>query len=132
MADLNGAVKKGRFLKIVLWHLIGAAAGVAYGYFIGCPMRFFFSFPCPTCGCIRAVLAAVSLDFSAAFAYHPLFLLALAVLLYYPHRRLLPPRFRLGKRGELVVGCLAGFAFVLVYIIRVFVLNIDVLGMNLH
>lgn len=40
---------------------------------IGCIFRLMTGIPCPGCGMTRAWLAALRLDFAAAFAYHPLF-----------------------------------------------------------
>ncbi len=40
-----------------------------------CPLRFFFGIACPGCGMTRAMMAALTLDFAAAFAWHPLFVL---------------------------------------------------------
>lgn len=40
---------------------------------IGCVFRLMTGIPCPGCGMTRAWLAALRLDFTAAFAYHPLF-----------------------------------------------------------
>ena len=40
-------------------------------WFTGCPFRFFFGISCPGCGMTRALLAALRLDFAAAFSYHP-------------------------------------------------------------
>lgn len=36
-------------------------------WFTGCPFRFFFGISCPGCGMTRALLAALRLDFAAAF-----------------------------------------------------------------
>ena len=38
-------------------------------WFTGCPFRFFFGISCPGCGMTRALLAALRLDFAAAFSY---------------------------------------------------------------
>ena len=40
---------------------------------IGCIFRLMTGIPCPGCGMTRAWLAALRLDYAAAFAYHPLF-----------------------------------------------------------
>ena len=52
-------------------------------WFTGCPFRFFFGISCPGCGMTRALLAALRLDFAAAFSYHPLFFLLPFFLLGY-------------------------------------------------
>lgn len=44
-------------------------------YVTGCPVRFLTGISCPGCGMTRALVAALRLDFRAAFAYHPLFIL---------------------------------------------------------
>lgn len=46
---------------------------VLYLLDIGCVFRLMTGIPCPGCGMTRAWLAALRLDFAAAFAYHPLF-----------------------------------------------------------
>ena len=38
-----------------------------------CVLRSILGFPCPGCGLTRAWLAALRLDFSAAFTWHPMF-----------------------------------------------------------
>ncbi|MDF2484213.1 MAG: putative rane protein [Herbinix sp.] len=43
---------------------------------IGCPLKFMSGISCPGCGMTRAVSSALNLDFTAAFHYHPMFLLA--------------------------------------------------------
>lgn len=49
------------------------AVAVLYLLDIGCVFRLMTGIPCPGCGMTRAWLAALRLDFAAAFAYHPLF-----------------------------------------------------------
>lgn len=53
----------------------GMLAYVALIYWlpITCPILFVTGIPCPGCGLTRAWLAALRLDFAAAFAYHPMF-----------------------------------------------------------
>ena len=46
---------------------------VLYLLDVGCIFRLMTGIPCPGCGMTRAWLAALRLDFAAAFAYHPLF-----------------------------------------------------------
>ncbi len=40
---------------------------------VSCPFLAWTGLPCPTCGMTRAWIAVLTLDLSAAFAYHPLF-----------------------------------------------------------
>lgn len=60
--------------------LIVGLAYYAVTWFTGCPFRFFFGISCPGCGMTRAWLSVLRLDFSSAFACHPLFLLAPLVI----------------------------------------------------
>ena len=73
-------------------------------WFTGCPFRFFFGISCPGCGMTRALLAALRLDFAAAFSYHPLFFLL--------------PFFLLGYYLESVAAL-----FVLTYLVRLLFLH---------
>ncbi len=57
-----------------------------------CIFRRATGFPCPGCGMTRAVLAALHGDFSAAFAYHPLWIL-LPVFTYLLLRNVFPQVF---------------------------------------
>ena len=80
-------------------------------WFTGCPFRFFFGISCPGCGMTRALLAALRLDFAAAFSYHPLFfLLPFFLLGYY-----LDPWIN-WSRHYLLLGSVAAL-FVLTYLI---------------
>ena len=57
--------------------LIGLAVGIGlYALFlqlsgIHCPIKYLIGISCPGCGMTRALLAALRLDFSAAFGYNP-------------------------------------------------------------
>ncbi|MCM1191873.1 MAG: DUF2752 domain-containing protein [Butyrivibrio sp.] len=70
--------------------LIGLAAGIVFIYGvmhlvgIGCPIKFVTGISCLGCGMTRAWLSVLKLDFSAAFYYHPLFMLPpVAVIVYF-------------------------------------------------
>ncbi len=70
-----------RHARITIYCLCVAAAVLALALYlhgiIVCPVRCFFGIPCPGCGMTRALLSALRLDFSAAFAYHPLWVAVL-------------------------------------------------------
>lgn len=89
---------------------------------IGCPFRHFTGIPCPGCGLTRAWWSALHLDFSTAFAYHPLFLLAPPLLFAGFHRgtKMLKKVSLKWQDGMLIAGCLL---FILVYIIRVLIIK---------
>ena len=48
---------------------------------VGCVFRRITGIPCPGCGMTRAHLAALRLDFRAAFYYHPLWFLPVPLML---------------------------------------------------
>lgn len=86
-------------------------------WFTGCPFRFFFGISCPGCGMTRALLAALRLDFAAAFSYHPLFfLLPFFLLGYY-----LVPWIN-WSRHYLLLGSVAAL-FVFTYLVRLLFLH---------
>ncbi len=79
---------------------------------VTCPIKFLTGISCPGCGMSRAWLAALRLDWRAAFAFHPLFLLpvpAAGLLLF---RQKLPEK--IFRRGFGSVCAL----FLVVYVIR--------------
>lgn len=96
------------------------AVGFAYyllTWFTGCPFRFFFGISCPGCGMSRALLAALRLDFAAAFSFHPLFfLLPLFLLCYY-----LDPWIDWSRHTRLLIFGIA--LFIGVYLIRLLILH---------
>lgn len=99
--------------KIVLKHLFFAVVLLGVALFWKCPAKLFFGIPCPGCGLTRAHLAALQLDFRAAFSYHPLFPAALPALLYLIHRKILS--VRLPNWAEWVIGGILLAAFLGVY-----------------
>ncbi len=62
---------------IVLFYVILHFTGV------GCPIKFLTGVSCLGCGMTRAWISVLKLDFSAAFYYHPLFMLPPAALAVY-------------------------------------------------
>ena len=86
-------------------------------WFTGCPFRFFLGISCPGCGMTRAILAALHLDFSAAFAYHPLFfLMPFFLLAYY-----LDPWIDWSRHTLLLTFTV--LLFIVVYLIRLLYLH---------
>lgn len=102
-----------------LWVHLALAGGLgALLVLFGCPLYRFTGLPCPLCGMTRAWLAALRLDFSAAFFFHPLFPLAPPALLYAAHREVLPRR--LPPRAERLCAAALGTALAAVYLYRLF------------
>ena len=74
---LNQFFKNSMLLVVVL-----AIEVVIYFIFgVNCPTRLITSIECPFCGMTRAHLAALRLDFGAAFSYHPFFFIGVPYLL---------------------------------------------------
>lgn len=95
-----------------------ALAGIAVFYLllegigITCPIKFFTGVSCAGCGMSRAWRAALGLDFAAAFAYHPLWLLPIPGAAWLLLQKKLPKKvFNAG----LWIG---GGLFLVVYLIR--------------
>lgn len=72
--------------------LLAIAAFYAAMQLVGitCPIRFLTGISCAGCGMTRAWLALLRLDFSSAFAYHPLFWLPVPGLIVLLLRRRIP------------------------------------------
>ena len=71
-----------------------------------CPVRSIIGIPCPGCGLTRACLAALHLDFSAAFAWHPMFwcVPALALFIVYDGKVFRSNKVNLLLWGSLLAG----------------------------
>lgn len=82
---------------------------------IGCPFRYLFHIPCPTCGSTRALLALCRLDLPAYLAYQPFSLPLVAAVWLMLHVSLFPRKGRRWVYG--VVFAVAGGNF-LYYILR--------------
>ena len=87
-------------------------------YVYQCPIQYFLHIPCPGCGITRAYIAILSLDWKAAFRYHPLFFMVLPILLYVPHRDIL--RKRLSDKMETLILIITIILFIIVYVLRLF------------
>ncbi|MEG2596790.1 MAG: DUF2752 domain-containing protein [Oscillospiraceae bacterium] len=81
----------------------------------GCIVRNITGFPCPGCGMIRAHKAALQLDFSAAFFYHPLWFTAIPLILLTIFR---PNGIFSAKKKNDIFWCCCALLFLVVYIIR--------------
>lgn len=86
-------------MKPISWKRdLPAIAGVVLLYWvlhllgIGCPIRFVTGISCAGCGMTRAWLSVLSLDFSGAFYYHPLWPLVPAAAAIWLLRTRIPPR----------------------------------------
>ena len=92
---------------------IGLYAVIMFLLHAPCPIRFFTGLSCPGCGMTRALFSAVTLDFSAAFKYHPLwFLLPPAIFALVVLRN----RNRRIFTGFLIVCCIV---MIVTYVVRI-------------
>lgn len=83
---------------------------------IGCVFRLMTGIPCPGCGMTRAWLAALRLDFSAAFAYHPLFwVVPIAFALAFVREEVASSKLKRGIDIAVIVLCVLVVA---VWIVR--------------
>lgn len=100
--------------QVFLLLVAAAAIALLYGVGIGCPIRYVTGVPCPGCGLTRAFWAAMHLDFSKAFWYHPLFWLVpfVAVIGFSSRAKAL-----FGKRRDLLL-ILSAVLFFAVYLAR--------------
>lgn len=121
-AETEKALSGGHEVKRLL--LLHGAVLLGIGLYlllsVRCPLLRLTGVPCPLCGMTRAHLAALHLDFAAAFWYHPLFFLAVPGALYVSHRRLwFGAVWRPWEKG---LGALIAAAFLAVWVIRAFFL----------
>ena len=83
---------------------------------IGCIFRLMTGIPCPGCGMTRAWLAALRLDFAAAFAYHPLFwVVPIAFVLAFVREEVASSKLKRGIDIAVTVLCVL---VVVVWIVR--------------
>lgn len=85
--------------------------------YIGCPIRFATSIPCPTCGMTRALISLLRLDFVGYFYYLPTALPLLASILILIHRDAYKP-FK-GWAASLFIG-LSLLLTLLIYLYRLY------------
>ena len=89
-----------RWVRVCLVHIalfaLLATAVVLFSRIFGstCPTYTLFSVCCPFCGMTRAHLAALRLDFAAAFSYHPAFYAGLPFLWLLIHRHLFEKKWQ--------------------------------------
>ena len=107
-----------RLRKFLVIHGIVLISIPFFLFVYKCPVHYFLHIPCPGCGITRAYIAILSLDWQAAFRYHPLFFMVLPILLYIPHRGIL--RKRLTDKMETIIFIITVILFIGVYILRLF------------
>lgn len=93
-------------------------------WFTGCPIQYTIGIACPGCGMTRAWLAVFRLDFSTAFAYHPLFFIGpIAIFAILFHQWI---DFRKWRWP----GILLLILFISVYFLRLFIFPDHIVNLN--
>ncbi len=96
---------------------------------IGCPIKWFTGISCPGCGMSRSVMCLLQLDFAKAFEYHALTVFAIPAFLY----MVLGKKPLLGSvKKEKVVHTIFITTFIAYYIIRLFVLENNVVNIDIE
>lgn len=101
------------FRKVLLFGAL--AAGMVLLLDVGCIFRRVTGIPCPGCGMTRAHLAALRLDFKAAFFYHPLWPLPIPLLALEVFK---PRWFAEKRRWKMILSVLLLIAALGIYAVR--------------
>lgn len=102
------------FLSIVLLNI----------FHISCPIKYISGISCAGCGMTRAWLSLLHLDFSAAFTYHPLFMLGPIVALLFIFNSYIP------RKPRILIWSFLVSAFIIVYLLRLFVFSNNIVVAN--
>ena len=84
----DNKLKKQRIIIAIVFIIIIGYVGV-YLKGVPCIIKYFTGVSCLGCGMTRAWLAALKLDFSMAFYYHPLFFMPVVILIIILNRKAL-------------------------------------------
>lgn len=103
--------------KFLAVHIPAAAVIALYVILpIGCPIKYFLHIDCPACGSTRAIVSLLRGDVHSYFAYNPMALPLLAVILFALHKKL----FNLKPRTEMLIIIPIAVCVFIVYILRMF------------
>ena len=97
--------------------IIGAVYLAFFLLGVGCPIKFATGISCPGCGITRAFMSLAVGDFAAAFYYHPLFPLAIMLIVAF----ILHELGRIGEKPYNITVYAICTAFIIVWIVRFFV-----------
>ena len=109
--------RKELLYRLLLLLIIVALTALLYLLGVGCPIKYYTGISCPGCGMTRAVWAALHLDFSTAWHYHPLYPLipVMTVLLLLQNR--------LSRKLNILLWTLLFLLLLLVYLVRLFLIK---------
>ena len=97
----------------LLWILISYVTGSL------CLIQSIIGFPCPACGSVRAVVYLIRGSLMGAFAYHPLILASLGLLIYFAARYVLFKNIELYKIEKWMVIFFTA-VYMMLYAVRMF------------
>lgn len=89
-------------------------------FHISCPIKFITGISCAGCGMTRAWLSLLHFNFSAAFTYHPLFILGPFVPLLFLFNSDIP------RKPRISLWSFLASAFIIVFFLRLFVFSNDI------
>ena len=98
---------------VMLWFLVSYITGSL------CLIQSTIGFPCPACGSVRAVLYLTRSSLRGAFAYHPLILASLGLLVYFAARYVFRKNAELHKIEKWIVIFFIT-AYMVLYVVRMF------------
>lgn len=118
-----------KWVRVLFWHVLGLGLVgtliILASLFLGsaCPTYLIFGFCCPFCGMTRAHLAALRLDFAAAFYYHPAFFTGIPLLWLLIHPQLFSKKWQ--KVLWWVLTVTLAIVLLTTYVVRVILFGFD-------
>lgn len=108
-------MKNNKFANFITLLFIIALALI---FLYECPFNYILGISCPGCGMTRALFALLHLDFSLAFHYHPLFPIAIILVIFFILDFL--DILTLNKKIKNISLFIICSLFIIVYFVRLF------------
>lgn len=118
-----------KWVRVLLGHVLGlglvGTLVILASLFLGsaCPTYLIFGFCCPFCGMTRAHLAALRLDFAAAFYYHPAFFTGMPLLWLLIHPQFFSKKWQ--KVLWWILTIILAITLLATYVVRLTLFGID-------
>ena len=108
---------KSKVIHVVIFiAVMGVLAALMLLDIYRCPFKAVTGIPCPGCGMTRAVLSACKGDFRGAFYYHPLWIVAVPLVLVEVLNAM--GGIKIPAKANNMILIIAGILLLAVYIIR--------------